>query len=42
MRPAFNFELKYRVTMMTRENGQEELGLLMYLKGSSGVQMGPG
>ena len=24
------------------ENGQEELGLLMYLKGSSGLQIGPG
>jgi hypothetical protein len=38
MQLIFDLEPKYRVTMLT---GLEDLGL-QWLKGSSGLQMGPG
>jgi hypothetical protein len=41
MRPAFNFEPKYRVIMLTREDWTKELALLLQSRGSSGLQMGP-
>jgi len=42
MRPVFNLEPKCRVTVLTRKNGSEDLGLLPRLKGSSNLQMDPG
>jgi hypothetical protein len=40
MRPAFNIEHKYRVTMLTREEAREP-GTSPVVKGLSGLQMGP-
>ena len=40
-RPAFNFEPKYRVTMLTREDWTKGTGTPLVVKGSSGLQMGP-
>ena len=40
MRPAYNFEPQYRVTMLTRI-GLKQLVLLQQSKGSSGLQMSP-
>jgi len=42
MKPVFNVEPKCRVTMLTREYWLEDLGLLLRLKGCSGLWMGPG
>ena len=42
MRPAFNLEPKYRVTMITREDWTGGSGLLLESKGSSDIPMGPG
>jgi hypothetical protein len=42
MRPAFNLEPKYRVTMLTKADGQQELALLLQSKDSYGLQTGPG
>ena len=39
MRPAFNFEHKYSVTMLTREEWTEDLGLNLQLRDSSVIQM---
>ena len=41
MRPAFNFEPIYRVTMLTREDWTKGTGTPLVVKGSSGLQMGP-
>jgi len=41
MRSAFNFEPKYRVTMLTREDRTKGTGTPLVVKGSSGLQMGP-
>ena len=42
IRLAFNPEPKYRFTVLTRESGAEDMGLFLWLKGSSGSQTGPG
>jgi ribonuclease HI len=42
MKPAFNLQPKYRVTMLTRENCTKGTGTPLQSKGSSGSQMGPG
>jgi len=41
MRPVFNFEPKYRVTMLTREEWTKGTGTPPLVKSSSGLQMGP-
>jgi hypothetical protein len=41
MRPAFNLEPKYRVTILTREEWTNGAGTPPVVKGLSGVQMGP-
>jgi len=41
MRPAFHFEPKYRIIMLTREYWTKELALLLQSKDLSGLQMGP-
>jgi len=41
VRPAFNFEPKYKVTMLTREDWTKELALLLQSRGFFGLQMGP-
>jgi hypothetical protein len=40
MRLAYNFEPKYRVIMLTREEITKDLNLLLYLKGLSGITDG--
>jgi len=37
MRPEFNFEPKYRVTILTREDLPKELTLLLQSRDSSGL-----
>jgi len=41
MRPAFNLESKYIVTMLTREDWTGGSGSPSGIKGSSGIPMGP-
>ena len=41
MRPAFNVEPKYRVTMLTREDWTKGNGTPPVVKGFSDLQMGP-
>jgi hypothetical protein len=41
MRPAQNFEPKYRVTMLTQEEWTKEPGFPPVVKGLSGIKMGP-
>jgi len=42
MRPAYNFETKYRVTTLNKNSGPGDLGLHPQFRGSSDIQMGPG
>jgi hypothetical protein len=42
MRPVFNLEHKYGFICYLQRNGPEAMGLPLRLKGSSGLQMGPG
>jgi len=42
MRPVFNLEPKYRVTVLTREEWTRGPGTLPSVKGLSGLQMDPG
>jgi len=42
MRPAFNFEPRYRVTMLTTEEWTKGPETSPQLRGLSGIQMGPG
>ena len=41
MRPAFNLETKYKVTMLTRGEWAREPRTPPVVKGLSGLQMGP-
>ena len=41
MRSVFNWEPKYRVTMLTRDEWTRRPGTPPRVKGSSGLQMGP-
>ena len=42
IRPAFNFEPKYGVTKLIREEWTTGPGILLQLRGSSDIQIGPG
>ena len=42
IKPAFNFEPNRGLLCCLEKSGPEDLGLLLQLKGSSGLQMGPG
>jgi hypothetical protein len=42
MRPVFNLESKYRVTMLTRAEWTKGHGTTLAVKGSSGLQIGHG
>jgi len=41
MRPAYNFEPQYRVTMLTREDWTKATGFFLHPKGTAGLQTGP-
>lgn len=41
MKPVYNFHPKYRITMLTKKRGPEDLRLALQLRSSSGLQMGP-
>ena len=42
MRPVYNLEPRYRVTMLTREDWTRSPGIFLWLRGSFGSRMGPG
>ena len=41
MRPAFDFELKYRLTKLNREEWTKRPRIPLHLRGSSAIQKGP-